>query len=169
MKSLQIKMAWLLFGFGCNTVCFGAVETSAGGAADDSILLNQAVTAFLQSVDSGKIENIISFYDPAFKSIRVVDQGSLVQMDRQQMINFWKMIAGKTAGTGGISRQTMVAMKTTIHLTEIINDLAYVLLTRIKDLGSGPEPMFYNLIWKKSSGHWYLFREIVHQKTMPRL
>jgi hypothetical protein len=44
----------------------------------------------------------------------------------------------------------------------------FVLLTRIKDLGHGREPMFYTLVWKRHDGGWRLLREYVHQKSIPK-
>jgi hypothetical protein len=169
MKSLKIIMQGLLFMASCHSVCV-ASSRKVVNPTEDSILLNIALTTFLHSVDSGKVEAVISFYDSGFVSIRVVDQGPLIKMDRQQMINFWKMVTGKKpAGTPGINYKAITVEKTTVHFTEIIGDMAYVLLTRIKDLGSGPEPMFYNLVWKKRGNNWFLFREIVHQRTLPRM
>lgn len=130
----------------------------------DSIIVGQALQKFMQSVDSGNAEQVIQFYDADFKSIRVVDEGPLIKMDRQQMVYFWKMQAGKK----NAFQQQIVVEKTTINFKEVVGNVAYILLTRYKDLGSGIEPMFYNLIWKKSDGKWLLFREFVHQRTMPK-
>jgi hypothetical protein len=50
----------------------------------------------------------------------------------------------------------------------LIGDTGLVLMTRVKDLGNGWEPMFYNLVWKRQNGQWRLLREFVHQKSAPR-
>jgi hypothetical protein len=52
---------------------------------------------------------------------------------------------------------------------EPLSVTGFVLLTRIKNIGNGWEPMFYNLVWKKQGSNWRLFREFVHQRSIPKL
>lgn len=138
---------------------------SAAYSQQDSTLLDRALHKFMQSVDSGNVAQVIPFYADGFKNIRVVDEGPLITMDRQQMINFWKMQSNKK---NVFDQQKIVVEKTTINFKEVLGDMAYILLTRYKDLGSGIEPMFYTLVWKKLDNKWLLFREFVHQRTMPK-
>ncbi len=133
----------------------------------DTDVLKQTVISFMAKTDSDKYAEIIPYYDTNFLSIRVVDAGQFIKMDYKQMVYFWKMQSDKQAERNTLHRQAIVTQKTTIHYIEILGDTGYVLLTRIKDLGSGFEPMFYNLIWTRKNNKWYLLREIVHQRTMP--
>jgi len=159
-----IKKLWLLFLLGLTTNIPALAQNSK-----DTMSLKNAVNKFIQAVDSGKIEDVIAFYDDDFKSIRVVDEGPLIKMDRQQMIYFWKMITSKNpSGGAGPNRQQIIAQNTTIHYTEVTGDTGYTLMTRIKNFGSGPETVFYNLVWHFTGNHWQLVREIVHQHTLPK-
>ena len=136
----------------------------------DTDMLSSIVNKFLLSADSGMMDDVIAIYDEDFKNIRVVDDGTLVNMDRQQMIHFWKVQTGKIAsGTFGVKPLQIVTGNTTIHYIKIVGDTGYVILTRLKDLGSGSEKIFYNLVWKLKSEKWYLLREFVHQRNMPKL
>lgn len=133
----------------------------------DTNLLRQVVMDFIAKADSGKVNDVINYYDPGFLSVRVVDAGQFIKMDYNQMISFWKMITGRQSMASGSIRKTITSTSTVIHYMEIIGDTAYVLMTRIKDFGSGPEPVFYNLIWVNKNSKWFLLREIVHQRTAP--
>ena len=66
-----------------------------------------------------------------------------------------------------VTRQSKLG-ETTIHHAELVGDTGLILMTRVKDLGNGWEPMFYNLLWKKQDGDWRLLREFVHQKSAPQ-
>ena len=72
------------------------------------------------------------------------------------------------ARAGGGGGHVIPTKETTIHHAEVIGDTGYVLLTRVKDLGHGWEPMFYSLVWRKHDGEWRLLREFVHQKSIPK-
>jgi hypothetical protein len=133
----------------------------------DSNLLKQALLDFMAKADSGKINDVIAYYDSHFLSVRIVDAGQFIKMDYAQMVGFWKSMAARMTSAGNVHPAVIVTQKTTIHYMEILSDTAYVLMTRIKDLGNGPEPMFYNLVWVNKNNHWYLLREFVHQRTMP--
>jgi hypothetical protein len=137
-----------------------------GHVSSDTNALKQALKTFMEKADSGKYDEIVPYYDSGFLSIRVVDAGQVIRMDYQQMLYFWKMLAGRKISSG-VNTGGIVTQKTTVHYIEISGSTGYILMTRIKDLGHGPEPMFYNLIWINKAGKWYLLREIVHQKTLP--
>jgi hypothetical protein len=74
-------------------------------------------------------------------------------------------VMGLAARGGG---KAIPTKETTIHHVDVVGDDGFVLLTRVKNLGSGWEPMFYSLVWKKRDGEWRLVREFVHQRTMPK-
>ncbi len=135
----------------------------------DTLSLKIAVGKFIQSVDSGKIDNVIEFYDDDFKSIRVVDQGPLIKMDGQQMIYFWKTLVSRNqSASTGPNRGQLAVQNTTIHYVEVTGETGYVRMTRIKDLGSGPGTLFYNLVRRFTKNQWRPEREIVHQHTLPK-
>lgn len=134
----------------------------------DSNLLVKTLKDFMSKADSGKYAEVIPYYDSNFVSIRVVDSGPFIKMNYNQMVSFWKMQATRQPTSKVFSHKAIINQSTTIHNIEILGDTAYILLTRVKDLGSSPEPMFYVLIWTFKKGNWYLFREIVHQRTMPK-
>jgi hypothetical protein len=136
-------------------------------ALSDSNSLKQALADFLAKVDSGKSAAVIAYYDNNFLSVRVVDAGQFIRMDYTQMVNFWKSLSARQPAANGLNYKAITTQSTTIHYIEVLGDTAYVLLTRVKDLGNGPEPMFYNLVWVSKNNKWYLFREIVHQRTLP--
>jgi hypothetical protein len=126
--------------------------------------LQAAVERFLEAADRADIETVVAIYDPAFTCVRVADEGGFVRLTREQMVSFWKRAVGQSQGGG----HAIPARETTLHDAEVIGDIGIVLLTRVKDLGSGWEPLFYNLVWKRQEGDWRLLREYVHQRTVPR-
>ena len=148
-----------------NNISFINKEQEA--ALPDSNTLKEALADFLAKVDSAQVDEIIPYYDPGFVSVRVVDAGPFIKMDYNQMINFWKMISERKGNAGSFNYKGIVTQSTTVHYIEIQGNTAYVLLTRIKNFGNGPEPVFYNLIWLYKNNKWYLSREIVHQRTLP--
>jgi hypothetical protein len=121
----------------------------------------------MQYADSGRYKDILPFYDRNFVSIRVVDAGQFIKMDYRQMMDFWNAQMARQGAAAGFNHRAIVNFTTTIHYVELLGDTAHVLMTRIKDMGNGPEPMFYDLTWIKKNNHWLLFREIVHQRTLP--
>jgi ketosteroid isomerase-like protein len=131
-------------------------EAATKSDADTS--LRKAVEHFIASADKADVEAVAAAYDPAFTCVRVADEGGVVRLSRDQILQVFKRAGGHTLPT----------KDTTIHHVEIIDDTGYVLLTRIKDMGKGFEPMYYNLIWKKSGGDWRLLREFVHQRSLPK-
>jgi hypothetical protein len=78
------------------------------------------------------------------------------------MLSFMRRaISGKAVG------HAVPTKTSTIHHAEILGDSAIVLVTRMKDLGNGWEPLFYTLLWQRANSAWHLQREIVHQKSAP--
>ncbi len=133
----------------------------------DTNSLRHAVIDFIAKADSGRVNDVINYYDPGFLSVRVVGAGQFIKMDYNQMVSFWKMITGRQTAANASNRKTISSTSTVIHYMEIIGDTGYVFMTRVKDFGSGPEPVFYNLIWLNKNNKWFLLREIVHQRTAP--
>jgi Domain of unknown function (DUF4440) len=131
-----------------------------GGIGDTS--LRQTVESFLAAADSADVDRLAATYAPDFQCTRVADGGGFVQLTADQMLSFLKRAtSGKAVG------HTVPTKNSTIHHVEIFGDSAVVLVTRMKDLGNGWEPLFYTLLWKKQNSSWYLLREFVHQRTAP--
>jgi hypothetical protein len=132
------------------------IPTRAGGAVDGE--MQNAVERFIAAVDGGDVASVTATYDPGFTCVRVADEGGFVRLTREQMLSFFNRSGGHAIPT----KDTM------IQHAEVIGDIGLILLTRVKDLGNGWEPMFYTLMWKKQDGAWRLLREFVHQRTAPR-
>ena len=130
--------------------------------------LHGCMENFLDSADSADVASLATLYDSDFLCVRVAEGGGFVRLSREQMLSF---LSRAVTAAGGHSAQggdaAVPTKETTVHFGEVHNDTAFVLMTRIKDLGSGWEPMFYSLVWKKRDGNWRLLREFVHQKTAP--
>jgi hypothetical protein len=110
--------------------------------------------------------NVAATYAPEFMCVRVADEGGFVQLTREQMLAFWNATSSPPAGQPGT--HSIPTQKTTIHYAEALGDTGFVLLTRIKNIGNGWEPMFYSLVWKRQDSNWRLLREFVHQKSIPK-
>ena len=145
------------------TASGGAVSTGGVGHADPG--LRSAAERFTAFADQADIEAVSATYDAEFTCVRVADEGGFVHLTREQMLAFWKRHAGSQLPAGG---QAVPTHETKIHYAEVVGDTGYVLMTRIKNIGSGWEPMFYNLVWKKQEGEWRLLREFVHQRSVPK-
>jgi hypothetical protein len=125
--------------------------------------LSETVESFLSAADTANVDGLVSTYGPDFKCIRVADAGGFVQLTADQMLSFLRRAtSGQTVVGHAVPTQS-----TKIHHAEILGNSAIVVLTRIKDVGNGFEPLFYTLLWKRDSGSWRLQREIVHQKSAP--
>lgn len=146
-----------------------ANSTSPNGktADEESAELRSAVERFIAAADRGDLTVVAAVYTEDFASVRVADEGGFVQLTRDQMLAFMQS-AVRSSSAGGRTAPAISTQTTTIHHVEVLGDTGYVLLTRIKNIGNGWEPMFYTLIWKKQDKHWRLLREFVHQKTIPR-
>jgi ketosteroid isomerase-like protein len=134
------------------------------GADGDAAVLRLAAERFVAAADQADVAAITATYDPEFTCIRVADEGGFARLSREQMLGFFNRPAGQGAGAA----HAIPTKETTIHHAEVIGDTGFVLLTRIKDLGKGWEPMFYTLVWRKRDGQWRLLREYVHQKSIPK-
>lgn len=132
------------------------------------LTIKKKIEYFLNCVDNGFVELIVELYDTQFECVRIIDEGGFVKIDRNQMVEFWTNLSPQINQPIIDKKETLHVKNTIIHHTEIIGDLGIAVLTRIKNIGNGWEPMFYNLILKKRNDEWKLLREFVHQKSMPR-
>jgi len=133
------------------------VETPNEPTVELTATLRQAVNRFIEAADESDTAKVARSYDSRFVNYRVTDAGELVRLDRDQVLSFMARTAGPHFPT----------KSTTIHHVEVIGDTGFVLLTRVKDLGNGWEPMFYSLVWTQQDGNWHLLREFVHQRSLP--
>jgi ketosteroid isomerase-like protein len=120
--------------------------------------LRQTVDRFIAAADKGDTKTITAMYDPEFANVRVADDGGVVKLTREQVLQLLERLPATPFPT----------KETKVHHVETTGDHGFVLLIRIKDLGQGWEPMFYSLVWKKHDGDWRLLREFVHQRTLPK-
>lgn len=123
----------------------------------------EIIGRFIDAADKGDAAALAAIYSPDFLNIRVADDGGLASLTGAQILSILR------APEGG--EHSLPARETVIHRTEITGDSGYVLMTRVKDLGNGWEPMFYSLIWglvwDRMGAKWQLLREFVHQKSLP--
>jgi len=144
----------------------GVGATNMDAIADPE--LRDTTARFLASADSADTATLAETYDRNFFCVRIADDGGFVRLSREQMLNFLDhAVKDATSRAGRTGHAAVQTRETAIHHAEIIGDTALVLMTRVKNLGNGWEPMFYNLVWKKQNGHWRLLREFVHQKSTP--
>jgi len=124
--------------------------------------LRQTLDRFLGAADSVDVDSIAAIYAPDFLCVRVADEGGFAHLTREQMLSFLKQ------ATSGAPHGYSVPVKSSVvHHAEILGNTALVLITRVKDLGNGWEPLFYSLLWTQHDSSWRLSREFVHQKTIP--
>jgi hypothetical protein len=126
--------------------------------------LRQVVEEFVKAVDNRDIAVVAAAYSPEFLNVRVADDGGFVRLSGRQIL---AMLNPTVAGEAP-PIQPIPARDTVIHHAEVIGEMGFVLMTRVKDLGAGWEPMYYSLIWQKRAGSWELLREFVHQRSGPR-
>ena len=132
-------------------------RTGGGGLGGTRLrrrLPRPAAERFVAAADKGDVAAIAAAYDPEFVCVRVADEGGFARLSREQMLGFF----GRPAAPGKAAGHAIPTKETTIHHAEVLGDTGYVLLTRIKDLGKGWEPMFYTLVWKRTGGEWHLRR-----------
>lgn len=140
----------------------GAVAIPQSGDAASDTTLRETVESFLAAADSGNVDRLAATYAPDFLCIRVADAGGFAQITADQMLSFLRRaFSGQAVG------HTVPAKNTIIHHAEVLGDSAVVLVTRMKDLGNGWEPLFYSLLWRKQGSNWRLLRECVHQRSVP--
>lgn len=126
--------------------------------------LQRVVEQFATAVDNGNVVAIATAYSPEFLNVRVADDGGFARLSRAQILAILK-----PPEAGGVAEvQSIPTKDTIIHHAEVIGDMGFVLITRLKDLGSGWEPMYYSLVWQKRDGKWELLREFVHQRSVPQ-
>ena len=131
--------------------------------------LRSSMGRFLASADSADTSSLSEIYARNFTCIRIAEDGGFIHLSREQMLAFLEQtVRDATTHPGGNGHATVQTRETIIHHAELINDTGLVLMTRVKDLGNGWEPMFYDLVWKKQDGNWRLLREFVHQKSVPQ-
>ena len=157
----------LLFLWISRTVMKRKARTHAANAGSSQISiadadLRQTLDRFLGAADAVDLDAIAAIYMPDFLCVRVADEGGFAHLTREQMLSFLKQ------ATSGEAKGHSVPVKdSVIHHAEILGNTALVLVTRIKDLGNGWEPLFYSLLWTRQDLTWRLSREFVHQRTVP--
>lgn len=124
--------------------------------------LRQTLDRFLGAADAVDLDSIAAIYAPDFLCVRVADEGGFAHLSREQMLSFLKQ-----ATSGAAQGHTVPVKSSVIHHAEILGNTALVLVTRVKDLGNGWEPLFYSLLWTQQDLTWRLSREFVHQRTVP--
>jgi ketosteroid isomerase-like protein len=161
---LAVLLAEIAFGVGCASRSKVSQSTHAAGATNGNGLnkdhagLRNAVEQFIEAADRSDSATVASMYAPDFVNVRITDEGDVVRLDRAQLLS----ILGRAGG------HHIPTKSTAIHHVEVVGDTGFILLTRIKDLGNGWEPMFYSLVWKRQGEKWLLLREFVHQRSMPK-
>ena len=120
--------------------------------------LKHAVECLIVVADQSDVSRLENIYDPDVVNVRVSDEGDVVRLGRENLLALFRLPSGPHFPT----------KSSNIHHIDVVGDLGFVLLTRIKDLGSGWEPMFYTLIWRRQDEKWLLWREFVHQRSMPK-
>jgi ketosteroid isomerase-like protein len=134
----------------------------AKGSVDPE--LRGVVERFVEAVDKGDIATVAATYSPDFQNVRVADEGGFTRLSREQILAMLKPRAGNaTAGPASVPTKDTV-----IYHAEAIGDMGFVLMIRVKNLGSGWEPMYYSLVWQRQGQQWRLLREFVHQRTVPK-
>ena len=126
--------------------------------------LRELVTRFAAAADAGDVDFLAKTYSADFVNVRVSDDGGFVQLSRDQIL---LILSPKQGGTGPAFHPVPVK-ETVIHYANIAGNIGFVMMTRVKDMGNGWEPMVYTLVWQKQEGQWKLQREFVHQKTLPK-
>ena len=140
----------------------GAQPTPSQRTVDPE--LQRVVEQFAKAVDNGDLAAVAAAYSPEFLNVRIADDGGFVRLSRAQIL---ALLKPAQAGSGpGVS--SIATKETVIHHAEVVGDMGFVLMTRVKDLGNGWEPMYYSLVWRKRDGKWELMREFVHQRSVPK-
>src|SRR5262245_21245580 len=92
--------------------------------------LRQTLDHFIAAADKGDTKTIVAMYDREFTNVRVADDGGVVRLTREQVLQIVERAAANTFPT----------KETKIDHLEVVGDQGFVLLVRIKDLGQGWEP-----------------------------
>jgi hypothetical protein len=136
------------------------------GATTES--LQAAIQRFIAAADGGEVAVIAGTYSADFACIRVADDGGFARLSAEQMLAFWKPRASGPSTGAGPASHTIPTRSTVIHHSEVMGNQGLALITRVKDFGSGWEPVFYTLLWRHENSEWRFVRELVHQRTVPR-
>jgi SnoaL-like domain len=157
----------LLFLWISRTVMKRKARTHAASTGSSQISisdtdLRQTLDRFLGAADAVDLDSISAIYAPDFLCVRVADEGGFARLTREQMLSFLKQ-----ATSGQAHGHSIPVKNSVIHHAEILGNTALVLVTRVKDLGNGWEPLFYSLLWTRQDLTWHLSREFVHQRTVP--
>jgi len=157
----------LLFLWISRTVMKRKARTPAANAGSSQISvsdtdLRQTLDRFLGAADAVDLDAIAAIYTADFLCVRVADEGGFAHLTREQMLSFLKQ-----ATSGEAKGHSVPVKNSVIHHAEILGNTALVLITRVKDLGNGWEPLFYSLLWTRQDLTWRLSREFVHQRTVP--
>ncbi len=123
----------------------------------DILDLRRTVENFIKASDLSDMAVISNIYATDFLNVRVTDNGEIIRLDRNQILGILSKFGSHSVPT----------LSTTIQYVEVLGNMGFVLLSRIKDLGNGWEPMFYSLVWKKEGKEWRFSREFVHQRSLP--
>ncbi len=157
----------LLFLWISRTVMKRKARTHAANTGSSQISisdtdLRQTLDRFLGAADAVDLDSIAAIYTADFLCVRVADEGGFAHLTREQMLSFLKQ-----ATSGEAQGHSVPVRNSVIHHAEILGNTALVLVTRVKDLGNGWEPLFYSLLWTRQDLTWRLSREFVHQRTVP--
>jgi hypothetical protein len=124
--------------------------------------LSEATSQFVAAIDSLDVEAVGSLYEPDFACIRLSDDGGEANLTGPQILSMLSKGHHNSRSTPALPTKN-----TKIHHMEIADQTGFVVMSRVKDLGNGWEPMFYLLVWKQEGESWRLKREFVHQRTTP--
>ena len=119
--------------------------------------LGAAVERFIATSDSANMAEIDKVYAKDFVCLRTPDTGDAMRLPRDTMLSILASGTHPAKSSGA----------TSVDSVEIIDGLGVVVLRREKDLGRGPEVMFYCLIWRLEAAGWQFVREYVHQHALP--
>ena len=139
-----------------------AVNTGSAQISISDTDLRQTLDRFLGAADAVDLDSIAAIYTHDFLCVRVADEGGFAHLTREQMLSFLKQ-----ATSGEAHGHSVPVKDSVIHHVEMLGNTALVLITRVKDLGNGWEPLFYSLLWTRQDLTWRLSREFVHQRTVP--
>ncbi len=139
-----------------------AANTGSSQISISDTDLRQTLDRFLGAADAVDLDSIAAIYTADFLCVRVADEGGFAHLTREQMLSFLKQ-----ATSGEAQGHSVPVRNSVIHHAEILGNTALVLVTRVKDLGNGWEPLFYSLLWTRQDLTWRLSREFVHQRTVP--
>ena len=111
----------------------------------DTTELKRAVENFIGAMDKGELPAITNSYDCGFLNVRITDQNGVIRINRDEMIHM----------LSNWNRSHVETQSTTIHHLEVLSDMGFVLLDRIKDLENGWEPVFYCHLWNRENSECF--------------